>query len=171
VPGSTALDIGAHIGSLTLPLARLVGPGGVVYAFEPQKKIYRELVKNLELNNIKNVIPLRFAVGAEDRVIDMTPTVGRDGTMRVGGGGDRAEMRTIDSFDFSNVSMMKIDVEGYELPVLKGAQRTIRMWHPAILIEIVQIDDVKAFFKQNGYSLSEVYYAGGLHYLALYYGL
>ena len=182
VPGSTALDIGAHIGSLTLPLARSVGPDGIVYAFEPQKKIYRELVKNLELNSVNNAVPLRFAVGAQHLVIEMTPTQGRDGTMQVGAGGDKAEMRSIDSFVFSNVSMMKIDVEGYELPVLKGARRTIRKWHPAILIEIPgfyhyktlpakqkeQIDGVRSFFEQNGYRLRFAYDAGEPHFFALY---
>jgi len=182
VPGSTALDIGAHIGSLTLPLARSVRPDGMVYAFEPQKKIYRELVKNLELNNVKNAVPLRFAVGAQHLVIEMTPTQGRDGTMQVGAGGDKAEMRSIDSFVFSNVSMMKIDVEGYELPVLKGAKRTIQKWHPAILIEIPgfyhsktlppnqkeQIDGVRSFFEQNGYRLRFAYDAGEPHFLALH---
>ena len=136
VPGSIALDIGAHIGSHTLTLARLVGPTGRVYAFEPQKKVFRELVYNLKLNEISHAIPLRFAVSSESGIVEMDPIQGADGQVRVGKGGDVVEARTIDSFGFSNVSLIKIDVEGHQLPVLKGAERTIRTSHPVIIIEI-----------------------------------
>jgi FkbM family methyltransferase len=182
VPGSTALDVGAHIGSHTLTFAKSVGPKGIVFAFEPQKKIYRELVKNLELNNIKNTVPLRFAVGDHHDIIEMTRTQGRDGTMRVGIGGDKAEIRPIDSFGFSNVSIMKIDVEGHELHVLRGAAQSIQKWHPVIIIEIAgyyryqelpaqdkkRIDRITSFFEQNGYQLSFICHAGEPHFLALH---
>jgi FkbM family methyltransferase len=98
--------------------------------------VKRELVMNLELNKLENVIPLRFAIGAENKLVEMTPTSDFDGRMFVGKGGDGVELRTIDSFGFSNVSIMKIDVEGFELEVLKGAVETIATWHPAIVIEI-----------------------------------
>lgn len=181
-PGSTALDLGAHIGSHTVTLARLVGPGGIVYAFEPQKKIYRELVKNLELNGIENAVPLRFAVGAEHAVIEMDPTRALDGRTRVGAGGDRAELRTLDGFGFRDVSLVKIDVEGFELLVLEGAAETIRAWHPAIVIEITgagrydalppeqkaHVDAVRAFLEERDYALEFVTYSGEPHYLALH---
>ena len=95
VPGTTVLDVGAHIGSLTVPLARLVGPEGRGYAFEPQKHVYRELVQNLRLNEFTNAIPLRFAVSSEPRIIEMTPVVIDDGWVRIGEGGDKAEARTM----------------------------------------------------------------------------
>ena len=136
VPGSTALDIGAHIGSITIPLARLVGSQGRVYAFEPQKPVFRELFYNLTLNQVENVIPLRYAVGASSAVVEMEPDQGYDGQVRIGAGGDRVEMRTIDSFFFSDVSVIKIDVEGYEGEVLRGARETIETFHPVIVLEI-----------------------------------
>ena len=49
--GSVVIDIGANIGAHTLPLARLVGKKGKVYAIEPTKYAYRKLIKNLSLNN------------------------------------------------------------------------------------------------------------------------
>jgi hypothetical protein len=67
IPGSTVLDVGAHIGALSIPLARRVGPEGHVYAFEPQRKIFRELVYNIRLNELTNVTPLRFAVTPTSR--------------------------------------------------------------------------------------------------------
>lgn len=181
-PGTTALDIGAHIGSHTVTLAQLLGPDGVVYAFEPQRKIYRELVKNLELNEVTNAVPLRFAVGNQNKLIEMSPTNDFDGRMHVGRGGDAAELRRIDDFGFQNVSLMKVDVEGFELEVLKGARETIARWHPAIIIEITGffqyrqldangralIDGIVGFFKQQGYRLDFIEHAGEPHFIARY---
>jgi FkbM family methyltransferase len=164
-PGSTVLDIGAHIGSHTVTLARLVGPRGKVYAFEPQRKIFRELYHNLALNRSRNAVPLRFAVSDKPMILEMNPIKGADGHTTVGKGGDRVEARTIDSFGFTNVSVIKIDVEGYELPVLRGAAKTIRGSLPVIIIELRHpeadadstpeelryIEEVNAIFKAHGY--------------------
>jgi FkbM family methyltransferase len=139
--GSTALDVGAHIGSHTVPLAHLVGGKGMVYAFEPVKKVYRELVQNLELNKIGNAKALRYAIGARNEVIEMNPVAVFDGRTSVGKGGDRAELRTLDGFGFCNVSLIKIDVEGYEAEVLRGAEETIRRWRPAIILEILHANE------------------------------
>lgn len=180
-PGTTALDIGAHIGAHTLTLARAVGARGRVYAFEPQRKIYRELVQNLALNRIENVVPLRFAVGNETRVVEMDPGVGPDGAIGVGHGGDRAELRPVDSFPFSNVSLIKIDVEGFELEVLRGAARTIERWRPVIVTEIggahiynllppakkAVVDGVRALLRRAGYSLGLIEMGGEPQYVAL----
>ncbi|MGQ0653671.1 MAG: FkbM family methyltransferase [Betaproteobacteria bacterium] len=136
-PDSTVIDAGAHIGAHTVVLARHAGPAGRVYAFEPQKKLYRELVFNLRLNGAANAVPLRFALGRGAGVIEMSPTVaGNEGSTGVGAGGDRAELRSVDSFGFRQVSFMKIDVEGFEDEVLEGARLTIARFRPAILIEI-----------------------------------
>ncbi len=136
-PGTVAIDAGAHIGSHTLMLSRHVGPNGRVYAFEPQRKVYRELYYNMQLNSADNVRPLRVAVGDTSGVIEMDPTLeGNEGGTHVGSGGDKAELRTIDSFGFTNVSLIKIDVEHMEDQVIDGARQTILDNRPAILVEI-----------------------------------
>lgn len=142
-PGSVVVEVGAHIGSHTVSLARLVGRWGRVYAFEPQRKIFRELYHNLGLNGLANVVPLRFAIGAgETRIVEMNPaTSGNEGGTGVGAGGDRAELRSLDSFGFDRVSLLKIDVEGYENEVLAGAGDTIRRNRPVILLEIMGGED------------------------------
>jgi FkbM family methyltransferase len=137
--GSTALDIGAHIGTHTLRIAQLAGPNGRVYAFEPQKKIYRELYYNLKLNKMSNTVPLRYAVGSGNAVIEMgAAPEGNEGATAIGSGGDKAELRTIDSFGFQGVSLVKIDVEGYEGPVIDGARETFLKSHPVIIVEILK---------------------------------
>jgi FkbM family methyltransferase len=142
-PGSVVVEVGAHIGTHTVPIARLVGPWGRVYSFEPQRKIYRELHHNLALNGVTNVVALRYAAGSGDtRIIEMNPaTSGNEGGTGVGAGGDRAELRTVDSFRFERVSVLKIDVEHYENEVLAGAVDTIRRNRPVIVIEIMGGED------------------------------
>ena len=136
-PGTTVIDAGAHIGTHTVTMARAAGRKGRVYSFEPQKKLYRELVHNLRINGLGNVVPLRFAVGDRPGMVEMSKSAkGNEGGTAIGAGGDKVELRTIDSFGFRNVSFMKIDVEGFEDHVLDGAAQTIRTQHPALLVEI-----------------------------------
>ncbi len=137
--GTVVLEVGAHVGTHTMPTARLVGPWGRVYAFEPQRKIYRELYHNLALNGVTNAVALRFAVGSGDpRIIEMNPaTPGNEAGTGVGSGGDQVELRTLDSFGFEQVSVIKIDVEHYENEVLDGATDTILRNRPVIIIEIL----------------------------------
>jgi FkbM family methyltransferase len=170
-PGSTVIDAGAHIGTHSLGLSRFVGPDGRVFAFEPQRKLYRELVYNLRLNGITNVIPLRFALGDHADVVEMSPAVkGNEGGTGVGTGGDKAELRALDSVPFTNVSVIKIDVEGFEDHVLDGARLTIARWRPVIVIEIqggqpyekappeikAKIDATKAKLNGMGYRVNPV---------------
>lgn len=151
-PSSTAIDVGAYIGTHSLLMGRMVGGAGAVYAFEPQRKAYAEFVQNVVLNGMEDVVvPLRFALGSKTDIIEMDQphevqvpgpdapiTVLDEGGVRVGVGGDRAEMRPLDDFGFSNVSLIKIDVELHEDAVLEGAQRTIAENRPVVVLEILR---------------------------------
>jgi hypothetical protein len=64
------------------------------------------------------------------------------------------EARTIDSFGFPEVSLMKIDVEGHEAEVLVGAANTIGAFHPVIIIEIFKINHKKVLLILEGYGYS-----------------
>ncbi|MDA1091814.1 MAG: FkbM family methyltransferase [Acidobacteria bacterium] len=173
VPGTVAVEVGAHIGTHTVRIGQLAGPWGRVYAFEPQRKMYRELHHNLALNGLTNVVALRMAIGSgETRVIEMNPaTPGNEGGTGVGSGGDRAELRSLDSFGFDHVSLLKIDVEHYENEVLDGALDTIRRNRPVIFIEIMgghgpeeaspdvleRIAFTRSKLEALGYSVSQVF--------------
>lgn len=136
-PGTVMIDVGAHVGSHTLTMARIAGPEGRVIAFEPQRKLFRELVHNLRINGMTNAIPLRYAVGDRPGLIEMDPPLaGNEGGTGVGAGGDPAELRTLDSFGLRDVSLLKIDVEGFERHVIEGARRTILTNRPRIILEI-----------------------------------
>jgi len=138
-PDSTVLDIGAHIGTHTLTLARAVGAQGRVVAFEPQPKIFRELFLNMAANDLNNISFYSAGVGDHEGVIELAPfTKGNEGgTMLCGGTGHFVPLLTIDSLHLSDVSLMKIDVESMENQVLDGARETILANHPIIIIEIM----------------------------------
>ena len=85
-PRTVALDGGAYIGTHALLMGRLAGPEGHVYAFEPQRKVYRELRHNIELNGLSNVTALRYAVGAQTRIVEMNPPM-EIGVVEANGGG------------------------------------------------------------------------------------
>lgn len=143
-PGSVVADIGAHIGTLTIVMANRVGKNGYVHAFEPQKKIFRELVANAVLNNLQDRIGLHhYAIGDAHKLIEMHIVDDKNesgiGIVNVGEGGmlgQLAEMRTLDSFNLKNVSLIKIDVEGGEDEVIDGMTKTVQENRPVIIIEI-----------------------------------
>ena len=137
-PGSTVLDVGAHIGTHTMVLAQAVGANGRVVAFEPQPKIFRELFMNMNINNLKNVIFYWAGVGAAEGQIELSPLVSSNegGTPLGGGTGQFVQLLTIDSLHLKNVSLIKMDVEGMEDQALDGARETILTNRPVIIIEI-----------------------------------
>ena len=160
IPQPRIFDIGANIGTFTTWMAA-VFPGGRVYSFEPQRAVFQMLTGNVAINNLYNVYTYNMGLGAEDTYIEFqepnyfkhcdfgtftlntTEYVERtDDTMVV-------EIRTVDSFmstyQIDRVDLLKIDVEGMDLDVLRGAHNTIRKFLPKIFIEhsnnVVSIKD------------------------------
>lgn len=138
---SLVLDIGAHIGSFVVRLSEKVGPNGSVIAFEPQRKIYRELIKNCELNGLSNVQCINCAIGDAEKVVaiskeDQMKYPNSEGSWGIGVGDEYVNMITIDSLNLSNLSFVLIDVERSEEYVLAGMVETIRRNKPVILIEL-----------------------------------
>jgi len=147
--GSVAIDVGANIGYYSLLLSRLVGPKGHVYAFEPLPANFDRLKVNIEIN-VDNVTAYNMALGDAPKVskyrfnpstnIDI-PNLG--GWSMVGTESDDGnivvESMTLDDFvrqrAIQNIQFLKIDVEGFELQVLKGARATIQRFRPTIMIE------------------------------------
>ena len=164
-PHSVALDVGAHIGTHSILMGQAVGPWGRVYAFEPQRKLFRELIQNIRLNGLDNVVPLRYALGSGPaRIIEMNvATEGNEGGTAVGSGGDPAELRSLDDFGFEDVSLIKIDVEGFEMEVLRGAVETISRSRPVLIIEIHGADGTA---KQQVRHRTTQDYVRGLGYTA-----
>ena len=135
------VDAGAHIGFYALPLS---GIFKMCYAFEPSDLQFGLLCENIKQNNLSNVTPLKFGLGAieEDRNFYVTGKSGGTNTFVRNQFSENpmnictVQLRPLDSFGFSNVSFIKIDVEGWELEVLKGGLDTISQSAPEMLIEV-----------------------------------
>lgn len=144
-PGMTACDVGANIGTHTIPMARLVGSGGNVLAFEPQRMCYYTLCANVVLNNLINVICLQNAVGSENSRIHV-PEYDFSKTNNFGSlnlrhkydpvpHGHSVKLVRIDDFDLPACHLLKADVEGMEIEVVLGAKETIERHHPFLYLE------------------------------------
>jgi FkbM family methyltransferase len=138
-PNMVVLDIGAHIGTHTMQMSECAQKDGVVIAFEPQAKLHRELIMNLQLNNCENVIPVHSALGAENGIAYLEPVrPDNEGYRSISSKRptEKVSLATLDSFQLTSVSFIKMDVESYEFEVLKGAYETIMNNKPVMIIEI-----------------------------------
>jgi len=139
--GSVAVDVGANLGLHALVLSRCVGIKGRVFAYEPLVPIYQRLTANLGMNNAVNVVTKPYGLGEQTGTIRFDDHAGdfNIGKGRVDPEGSAMiQIRSLDD-DLRGldtpVSLIKIDVEGFELAVLKGAQETLRRHTPVILME------------------------------------
>jgi FkbM family methyltransferase len=142
-PRQVVVEIGAHVGSHTLHLARLVGPNGLVAAFEPQRFIFYLLCANLALNEHFHVRAYHAALGEAAGSIKV-PQLDYRIAENFGGvplrqgvpaAGEDVPLATLDQFDFPALRLLKIDVEGMEGAVLRGARRTIARHRPILYVE------------------------------------
>lgn len=129
-----AIDVGAHVGLWSIPLSKAFGS---VMAFEPHPDHRACFERNLQ--GVENVFLYPFAVGdREGRVRLSVETESSGGTHIVADGdGPAADLVTIDSMapDDAPVDLVKIDCEGFELPVLRGARETLLRCRPVVVVE------------------------------------
>ncbi len=139
--GRTAIDVGANKGVYTHYLSRLVPH---VHAFEPNPKMHALLTRTLPTNATAYTCALSDRNGATAELIvpiygGVFSNVGASLNPRMKGrqhGSVTVETRTLDSFNFTNVGFLKIDVEGFEKAVLRGATALIARERPVILVEM-----------------------------------
>jgi FkbM family methyltransferase len=146
--GQTVIDVGANYGDSSIWWAKTFGCK--VVAFEPLVNVFNVLVENIKLNNA-DVVAHNLALGNGDDIIGRS-----DGNMFSSGGDVKIRSAKLDSYSFESVDLLKIDVEGFEMDVLEGAENTIRRFKPRIIIETHSKDLRKrchAFLSSLGYSL------------------
>jgi len=136
-PGMVVYDLGANVGFYTLLAARLVGADGLVVAFEPLPRNLHYLRRHVALNACGNVMVIDAAVS--DRAGVATLRADGSATARLGAGGDiLVRTLTLDDAVFGQglrpPAILKMDVEGAELDVLRGAARTLETWRPILLL-------------------------------------
>lgn len=137
-PGMVCWDVGAHVGFYTLLFAQLTGPKGKVYAFEPVPENLAYLRRHVAMNGFRNVEVLPVALCDHDgmEMFDRGPdsSMGRldpQGELRVE---CRQADALLESGDVRPPDIVKIDVEGGEADVLRGAQRLLQNHKPLIFL-------------------------------------
>jgi FkbM family methyltransferase len=141
-PGMTVLDIGANIGYHTFRMARLVQPGGLVYAIEPSSWAYKKLQHNASLNpNLNNIRFLKL--GLSDKDIGRTNIYFQSSYRIDGHQNPLPEEVLLSSLDtvvsnenIQKIDFIKMDVDGYEGKVIRGAMTALSSFRPTILMEI-----------------------------------
>ena len=172
------VDVGAQNGSFTL-LAKYV-PNSNVYAFEPCKVVYDDLVDNVKLNNLLNVKTYNMALSDKEGEGVLNVSHAEQGLSTLAqnplrfdkthSDQDTVKLTTLDTLFYDKsirVDFMKIDTEGWEYCVLKGGEKTVKEYKPVIFLEWnetniaqagVTVSQLDTFFEENGYTLYKKFY-------------
>lgn len=169
-PGSVCVDVGANVGTYTLPLARSVGAAGAVHAFEPHPALRHRLLANLALNNFTNVTVsdrALFSHGGESTLYGFSDFNHGASSLRPSREATEpfaCRLQTLDEYlettPVHPVHLLKVDSEGSDLAVLVGANRTIEAHRPIIFVEANEVwleafdatpADLLAFLLGHGY--------------------
>lgn len=154
-PGDMFVDVGAHVGYFTILAASLVGAAGQVVSFEPEPGNYAQLIEHIRLNALTQVLPIHCAAGAEEGVFDLHCNADNDGghalwDVRNHPYNDRSRAaprvhpvfvatldRVLGGVAPGRITAIKIDVEGNEHAVLRGARRTLEAHQvPFVIAEV-----------------------------------
>src|SRR2546427_7480457 len=181
------LDVGANIGYTATLFARAIDPGFRVYAFEPEPSNFNCLRQNIERRGIgSRIVTVQAAVGERSGLIDLWRNVDHHGDHRVltsrfrESGADVGKsipvvMTTIDQFVTEHglsghICFIKIDVQGYELPVCQGLEKTLAdnprlvialEYMPQAMIELgLAPSELLAFFRNRDYRMHLVFGRG-----------
>lgn len=144
--GDIILDIGANIGQFSVIMSMFSGSSGKIYAIEPYDKNISLIKKNIEINDIVNIYVHKVAIADkngrmifriyDDYAYNSFLLIDRKKLLKE----DSVECQTIDAFIEQNkitkLDLIKIDIEGYELPAMKGAENTLNKFRPGIIAEI-----------------------------------
>lgn len=172
-PGMTILDIGADIGYYTILFAKHAGSKGQVYAFEPIPRAKQYLDKNILMNRFDNVKTFGFALFDKSGKVcleePLTKSKINPSKKKLSGNDIQVEMKIFDEWKLkekiNNVDLVKLDVEGAELNILRGMKDTLQSQHPKILIEVhpqqlksfgFSPSDIVKFFSELNYHIEPV---------------
>lgn len=160
-PGDFALDIGANIGLQSLRMSKCVGPNGKIFSFEPLLHLQAKLCNNMILNKASNVVLFPYALSNSEKEEEfkIDKNTWNQGAFSIDhkGTGHESQHVSIKVADdikeinhLSRLDLIKIDVEGFEYPVLLGLKNTIGKHLPRIIFEY---DD--NYWRLNGFDIKD----------------
>ena len=188
-PGGVFIDLGANQGEFTVFAARLVGKDGRVFAFEPSPMMQQRLSKNIQLNGFAHVSIEPVAVADKPGRLSLyTPTGAyQDGTTHDGlptlyaqasaaaSSTTEVVVTTLDNWqrerNLGRVDVIKMDIEGAELPALQGGLGLIQRFRPTLIIELnastsraagYTMQDLVTWLQAQNYDIFQIEEDGGL---------
>lgn len=143
-PGDVAIDVGTNLGEVLLNLARMAGPEGRAIGFEANPTTYQRAVRNIALNPHVTAEVHPLGLGDREGALDFGSRTagnsGADSILSVGSGKLKVPVIRLDTFvadhGIERVDVIKIDTEGFDLRVLKGAESTIERFAPKLFVEV-----------------------------------
>lgn len=166
IPGASVYDVGANVGIYTLLASLKAGTSGRVYAFEPLAENLQFLHRHVEMNHLHNCSILEVAVSDTAGTQRFAAASWERPMAHFSGDGElEVPTVTLDSCIYGEKAIrppdvIKIDVEGAELLVLRGASRALAEYHPCLFVEIhggEQHIECRDFLAAKGYRLREEY--------------
>ncbi len=157
----TILDIGANFGYLSFVWACSVcSKAGIVYSFEPNPYAFKKLCTSIRINQFDNVMPYKLALANEDKVdriyLSAMSANLSDSKIEYTEKAD-VQIQMVDTFVRKNrirhIDMIKIDVDGNEYEVLRGARDTMKKWKPTLIVETNDDFKIVQFLEDLGYCL------------------
>ena len=155
LPGMTVVDVGANLGTHTLFAAKRIGENGKVIAFEPDPDMFDSLTANTD--GLANVQRHRLAVSSASGMVEfhVNADSAKSSLVRLGGAVARiiVEAVRLDDQVKEPIDFLKIDVEGHELEVLKGAGELLRRQSIKIIhFEALESrEEIFSMLVENGY--------------------
>ncbi|MFX1274392.1 MAG: FkbM family methyltransferase [Promethearchaeota archaeon] len=147
--GTDFIDGGAFIGDSALIYEKLYTPRTII-AFEPEQNNYKLLLETIKKNNLKKVIPQNLGLGEKKEILKISS---ESSSSSISHKGDQEiQVISIDNYALEHnlvLGLIKLDVEGLELEVLKGAKKTIEKDKPLLIISIYH--NGKEFFETFDY--------------------
>lgn len=142
-PGSVAIDVGASVGFHSIVMSEIVGCSGTVIAFEPNPPAFERLIMNLSINGCVNVkaVPVALSHVSGERTLFDVDSYNQGMATFHSERGTSQKVQTITLDDYvqeygiTRCNLIKADVEGHELQVLRGAVAAIESFHPFVIFE------------------------------------
>jgi len=162
VPGDWALDVGANVGHYSMRMAELAGADGRVIALEPVPDTFALLAANVRMSPHANISVLNVAASDRTACVGMQIPNFSEGLpnyyqakLTTNPAALRIVTIPIDSLGLPRIKLVKIDVEGHELPVLLGMRNLLQRDHPVLIVETGS-DETTNFVSALGYSIQRL---------------
>lgn len=152
------LDIGANIGNHSIFFKKILNCQNVI-GFEPLKNMIDVYKTNMQLNNITNYTLYNIALSDKNINVDIDNFVNTNygETIFKHSENGKFEAKTLDSLNILDISLIKIDTEGHEYNVLRGAENTIKTQKPLIWVEMWENAQNSVFYKADNYQNVNLY--------------